>query len=43
VPPGVLLCIPGLGDLGDLPLSGEWTWTSGVVIVNRSNRGGKGF
>ena len=43
MPPGVLLCIPRLGDLGDLPLSGEWTWTSGVVIVNRSNGEGKGF
>jgi hypothetical protein len=43
VPPGVLLCIPGLGDVGDLPLSSEWTCTSGVVIVSRSNGEGKGL
>jgi len=32
-----------VGDLGDLPLSSEWTWTSGIVIVNRSNGEGKGL
>ena len=38
MPPWVLLCTPGVGGPGDLPLSGEWMTgpcVSGVIIVKR--------